>query len=47
MVQFRDVAAGGRTQTSAQTTLTTLPATWTPGKNYTNAPLSAYAAQAP
>jgi hypothetical protein len=43
VIQFRDIAVGGRAQTSAQATLTTLPATWTPGKNYTNSPLSGYA----
>jgi hypothetical protein len=45
-VRFRDVATGGPTQASAQNTLTALPATWSPGPNYGNAPLSAYASQA-
>jgi hypothetical protein len=44
---FRDVAAGGPTQNSSQTNLTTLPATWSPGPAWSNAPMSAYAAQAP
>jgi hypothetical protein len=42
---FRDVALGGRSQTSAQTTLSTLPATWTAGTTYSNSPLSAYVTQ--
>lgn len=46
-VVFRDQAAnGGPNQTSAETTLTQLPATWTAGNAYQNAPLSAYAALA-
>ena len=44
-VQFRDRATGGRNITSAQTNLTTLPTTWTPGTIYQNAPLSAFASQ--
>ena len=46
-VQFRDVASGGRAQVSTQTNLATLPATWSAGTTYANAPLSAYAVQAP
>jgi hypothetical protein len=46
-VQFRDVATGGRAQVSAQTNLTTLPASWSAGSTYANSPLSAYAAQTP
>jgi hypothetical protein len=42
-VQFRDKAGGGKTQTSSQTNLAALPATWTAGSNYNNAPMSAYA----
>jgi DNA-binding IclR family transcriptional regulator len=45
-VRFRDRAGiGGATQpceTSAQTTLTTLPATWTTGVRYNDGPLAAY-----
>jgi hypothetical protein len=45
-VRFRDRAGiGGATQpceTSAQTTLTTLPATWTTGARYNDGPLAAY-----
>jgi len=44
-VRFRDVSSGGRAQTSSQTDLTGLPATWSSGTNYTNAPMSAYAAE--
>jgi hypothetical protein len=44
---FRDIASGGGpTQASAQSNLSTLPATWSAGANYANAPMSAYAAQA-
>jgi hypothetical protein len=46
-IQFRDKPAGGKSQTSAQANLATLPDTWTPGTAATNAPLSAYAAQSP
>jgi hypothetical protein len=43
-VRFRDVwPGGGRSQVSQQTTLSALPATWTPGATEGNAPLSAYA----
>jgi hypothetical protein len=42
-VAFRDVASGGPAQASSQTTLATLPATWSPGSNYPNSPMSAYA----
>jgi hypothetical protein len=41
-VQFRDVAAGGKCETSAQLNLTTLPATWSVGSAFFNAPMSAY-----
>jgi hypothetical protein len=41
-VAFRDVPCCGRAQGSSQTNLTTLPATWSPGGNYPNSPLSAY-----
>ena len=46
-IQFRDGASGGKAQTSAQTNLTTLPSTWSPGITYPNAPMSAYAARVP
>ncbi len=42
-VAFRDTPSGGPSQTSAQDNLTGLPATWSPGAPYANAPLSAYA----
>ena len=42
-VAFRDKAVGGPTQSNAQTGLTALPATWSPGHPWTNAPASAYA----
>jgi hypothetical protein len=41
--QFRDVPSGGKAQTSSQTNLALLPATWSPGTSYANSPLSAYA----
>lgn len=46
-VQFRDVASGSKAQTSVQSNLSSLPSTWTPGATYFNAPMSAYAVQAP
>jgi hypothetical protein len=42
-VYFRDVPSGSRSETSAQGTLTALPASWTSGAGYTNSPMSAYA----
>jgi hypothetical protein len=44
-VKFRDVASGGKAQTSSQSNLTTLPATWSPGTNWANSPASFYGAQ--
>jgi hypothetical protein len=46
-VQFRNVApgAGGKSQISSQTTLSTLPAAWSGGTSFANSPMSAYAAQ--
>jgi hypothetical protein len=41
-VRFRDVSSGARAQTSAQSSLSSLPATWSPGTNYSNSPMSAY-----
>jgi hypothetical protein len=40
--KFRDVASGGKAQVSAQSNLTSLPATWSSGATYLNSPLSAY-----
>jgi hypothetical protein len=42
-IRFRD-RSGGASETSAQTTLSALPATWTTGHAYSDGPLSAYAA---
>ena len=42
-VKFRDLAsAGGGTVTTAQSNLTSLPASWTLGTTYANSPISAY-----
>jgi hypothetical protein len=43
-LQFRDAPSGGRAQSSAQTNLSSLPASWSTGSTYASAPLSAYAA---
>jgi hypothetical protein len=40
-IQFRD-KAGGASETSSSSTLTSLPATWTTGVRYTDGPVSAY-----
>jgi hypothetical protein len=45
--RFRDVGVGGATETSAQTNLSVLPTTWATGARYGNAPMSAFASQAP
>lgn len=43
-VGFRDVGSAGTTsQTSSQTSLSTLPASWLPGQNWPSTPASAYA----
>jgi hypothetical protein len=42
-VQFRDVGSGGNTQTSASSTLSALPATWSTGGRFHNSPMSATA----
>ena len=42
-VKFRSVNSGGPAQVSAQTNLAGLPATWSGGATYDNAPMSAYA----
>ncbi len=39
---FRDVKHGGASETSAQTSLTSLTSSWTTGKTYADGPLSAY-----
>ncbi len=41
-LQFRDACCAGASETSSQTTLASLPATWTTGTRYTDGPLSAY-----
>jgi hypothetical protein len=41
--EFRDRVTGGVNETSAQTTLTTLPTTWSTGTVYANSPASMYA----
>jgi hypothetical protein len=41
-LRIRDVLTGGKSQISLQNNLTTLPSTWSPGKNSKNSPLSAY-----
>jgi len=41
-VQIRDAASGGKTQVSAQSDLSALPASWTAGATYANSPMSAY-----
>jgi hypothetical protein len=41
-VYFRDVATGGLTKVSTQVNLSSLPATWTTGSTWSNAPMSAY-----
>jgi outer membrane protein assembly factor BamB len=43
VVQFRDKLGGGRAETSAATTLSALPATWTTGATWPDGPLSIYA----
>jgi hypothetical protein len=47
-IQFRDVTqgTGRKSETSLQTTLTSLPATWSVGPSYTNSPMSAYVSSA-
>jgi outer membrane protein assembly factor BamB len=42
LAKFRDRRAGGAAETSASTSLTTLPLTWVTGKKYTDGPISAY-----
>lgn len=45
IVWFRDVSSGGLAQTSSQTNLAALPATWTKGNVYSMSPMSAYAVE--
>jgi phosphodiesterase/alkaline phosphatase D-like protein len=42
-VKFRDRGSGGPAQTSSQSNLADLPATWSPGQNWSSSNLSAYA----
>jgi len=42
IIQYRDTAKGTHSETSAQTNLTSLPATWSTGQNYLSGPASAY-----
>ena len=42
-IRFRDVPSGSRSENSSQTNLTSLPATWSPGHDWSNSPISAYA----
>ena len=46
VLRFRDKLGGGRSETSAASTLTALPASWTTGTVYPDGPLSIYAASA-
>lgn len=41
-IRFRDVAGGCHSESSASSSLTALPATWSTGVKYTDCPLSAY-----
>ncbi len=41
-IGFRDASGGGSSETSAQTTLSALPSTWTTGTSYKDGPISAY-----
>ncbi len=42
-IQFRDAISGGIAQTSASSSLTSLPSSWGIGTNYNNSPASIYA----
>ncbi len=42
-IQFRDVAGGSRSENSSQSNLASLPATWSPGHDWSDSPVSAYA----
>ena len=46
-IRFRDKPNGCNSETSSESALTTLPATWTTGTKYTDCPLSAYGSAAP
>jgi chitodextrinase len=41
-IAFRDVKRGGASETSSQTSLTSLPGSWSTGSTYADGPLSAY-----
>jgi outer membrane protein assembly factor BamB len=45
-IQFRDAPSGSRSENSSQSNLTSLPATWSPGHDWSNSPVSAYASGA-
>ncbi len=47
IVRFRDAPSGGKTQTSVQSNLSILPASWSAGATYYNSPMSAYGIQVP
>ncbi len=42
-LEFRDARSGTHSENSSQTTLTSLPATWSSGASWNNSPISAYA----
>jgi chitodextrinase len=42
-IAFRDVSGGGASETSSQSSLSALPATWSTGTRYSDGPVSAYA----
>jgi outer membrane protein assembly factor BamB len=44
---FRDVVGGTLSENSGQSTLSSLPTTWSPGPRWDNSPISAYATLAP
>jgi Fibronectin type III domain len=46
-VAFRDAPAGSRSESSSQSNLTSLPATWSTGSGWSNSPISAYASSSP
>ncbi len=45
-IEFRDAPSGSRSENSSQTSLTSLPATWSPGHDWSDSPISAYASGA-
>jgi hypothetical protein len=42
-IRFRDTPSGSRSESSSQSNLTSLPATWSAGPDWNNSPISAYA----